>query len=145
VRNNGDFQMRNGSAFLLGSLAATLFAASTNVARAQDEIPLEFGTYAQQKDWCKMNRADQNGPDFKQKRAYINLSATEMNWESTVGRITNVSVERNRINLGVELTADAATESRNLQLIRKNRKLFVLTGINFFHCKEFQPNPRLGR
>jgi hypothetical protein len=137
--------MRNGSAFLFSALAASLLVSGATMARAQEEIPLEFGTYAQQKEWCQMNRADQNGPDYKEKRAYINLSATEMNWESTVGRITNVSVEHNKINLGLELTAEGKTETKTLQLTRKNKKLFVLTGINFFYCKDYLPNPRLGR
>jgi hypothetical protein len=137
--------MRIGSAFLFSALAASLLASGATMAGAQEEIPLEFGTYAQQKEWCKMNRADQSGPDYKEKRAYINLTATEVNWESTVGRITNVSVERNKINLALELTTEGKTEPKTLQLTRKNKKLFVLIGVNFFHCSDYQPNPRLGR
>lgn len=141
--------MRNRSLFLSSALAvAVAVAVAVSVpfaAHAQDEIPLEFGTYAQQKEWCKMNRADQNGPDYKEKRAYINLTATEMNWQDTVGRITNVSVDGNKINLGLELTTQGKTETKTLPLVRKNKKLFVLTGINFFYCADYQPNPRLGR
>jgi|GEM_PF-3767464 len=136
--------MRNRSLVLFGALAAVVVSVPF-VAQAQDEIPLEFGTYAQQKEWCLLNRADQNGPDYKEKRAYINLSATEMNWQDTVGRITNVGVEGARINLGLELTTQGKTEAKTLQLIRKNQRLFVLTGINFFYCKDYLPNPRLGR
>ena len=137
--------MRNRSLFLSSLLAAAVVVSVPFAARAQDEIPLEFGTYSQQKEWCKMNRADQNGPDYKEKRAYINLTATEMNWQDTVGRITNVSVSGSKINLGLELTTPGKTETKTLQLVRKNKKLFVLTGINFFYCSDYQPNPRLGR
>lgn len=137
--------MRTGSAFLFSGLAASLLASGATMASAQEEIPLEFGTYAQQKEWCKMSRADQSGPDYKEKRAYINLTATEVNWESTVGRITNVSIERNKIKLALELTTEGKTEPKTLQLTRKNKKLFVLTGVNFFYCSDYQPNPRLGR
>jgi hypothetical protein len=137
--------MRNRSLVLFRALAAAAVVSVPFVAQAQDEIPLEFGTYAQNKDWCKMSRADQDGPDYKEKRAYINLSATEMNWQDTVGRITNVGVEGSKINLGLELTTQGKTETKTLQLIRKNKKLFALTGINFFYCSDYQPNPRLGR
>jgi hypothetical protein len=137
--------MPNGSPLLFTALAVALVASGSIGAKAQDEVPLEFGTYAQNKDWCKMNRADQNGPDYKEKRAYINLSATEMNWQDTVGKITKVSVERNKINLAVELTSEGKTENKTLQLIRKSKKIFVLTGVNFFYCSDYQPNPRLGR
>lgn len=137
--------MRNGSLFLLGALAAASLFSGAVATRAQDEFPLEFGTYAQNKGWCKMNRADQNGPDYTEKRAYINLSATEMNWEDTVNRFTSVSVDRNKINLTVEMTSPIKTETKNLQLVRKNQKTFALTGVNFFYCSNYQPNPRLGR
>jgi hypothetical protein len=137
--------MRNGSLYLLGALTAAFLASGAMTTRAQDEIPLEFGTYSQNKDWCKTNRADQNGPDYKEKRAFINFSATEMNWEDTVARITNVSVEGTKINLALEVTSPGKTETKTLQLTRKNKKTFVLTGINFFHCADYQPNPRLGR
>jgi hypothetical protein len=135
--------MRNGSLFLFGAVAAAglVFASA---ARA-DEIPLLFGTYAQHKSWCKKNRADQTGPDYMEKRAYINLSATEVNWHDTVGRITNVSVAGNKVDLGLELTTQGKTETKTLQLYRKSKDLFVLTGINFFYCSNYQPNPRLGR
>ena len=92
-----------------------------------------------------MNRADQKGPDYTEKRAYINLSATEMNWQDSVGRITNVSVAGNRINLAVELASPGKTEAKTYQLVRKSQKIFVLAGVNFFHCADYQPNPRLGR
>lgn len=134
--------MRNGSLFLLGAFAAACFGA--NAARA-DDMRLEFGTYAQNKNWCKMNRADQTGPDYTEKRAFINLSATEMNWQDTVGRITNVSVEGGKINLGLELTTQGKVETKTLMLYRKSQRIFVLTGINFFYCSNYQPNPRLGR
>src|SRR5262245_11140242 len=137
--------MRNGSLFLLGALTAACLASGAVASRAQDEIRLDFGTYAQNKDWCKVNRADQQGPDYTEKRAFINLSATEMNWQDTVGRITNVSVEGSRINLALELTSPGKTEAKTLQLIRKSQKIFVLAGINFFYCSNYQPNPRLGR
>jgi hypothetical protein len=136
--------MRNGSHFLLGALAAACLGFGANAARA-DDFPLEFGTYAQNKTWCNKNRADQAGPDFTEKRAFINLSATEMNWQDTVGRITNISVAGPKINLGLELTTQGKTETKTLMLYRKNQKLFVLTGINFFYCANYQPNPRLGR
>src|SRR5690349_24355319 len=116
--------MRKQSIFLCAAIAAVCLAFGTIEAGAQDEIPLEFGTYAQSKEWCKLNRADQKGPDYTEKRAYINLSASEMNWQDTVGRITNVSVEGNRINLAVELTSPGKTEAKTYQLIRKNQKLF---------------------
>jgi hypothetical protein len=137
--------MRNGSLLLLGALTAAFLSSGAIATRAQDEIPLELGTYSQNKDWCKTNRADQNGPDYKERRAFINLSATEMNWEETVARFTNVSVDHNKINLALELTSPGKTETKTLQLVRKNKKTFVLTGINFFHCSDYQPNPRLGR
>jgi hypothetical protein len=114
-------------------------------AYAQDDMRLDFGTYAQAKDWCKLTRADPKGPDYTEKRAFINLSATEINWQDTVGRITNVSVEGNRINLAVELTSPGKTEQKTFQLVRKSQQIFVLTGVNFFHCADYQPNPRLGR
>jgi hypothetical protein len=137
--------MCNGSLFLVGLLAAASFAFVSVEARAQDDMRLEFGTYAQSKDWCKLNRADQKGPDYTEKRAYINLSATEMNWQDTVARITNVSVEGNRINLALDVTSPGKSESKTYQLIRKSQKIFVLAGINFFYCSDYQPNPRLGR
>src|SRR6476659_1994044 len=128
--------MRNRSIFLLAALAAAALAFGTVGARAQDDMRLEFGTYAQNKDWCKLNRADQKGPDYTEKRAYINLSASEMNWQDSVGRITNVGVEGNRINLAVELTSPGKMEAKSYQLIRKDKNLFVLAGVNFFHCSD---------
>jgi hypothetical protein len=137
--------MRNRSFFLFAALAAAGLALGGVEARAQDDMRLEFGTYAQSKEWCKLNRADQKGPDYTEKRAYINLSATEMNWQDTVARITNVSVEGNRINLAIDVTSPGKTESKTYQLIRKSQKIFVLAGVNFFYCADYQPNPRLGR
>ena len=137
--------MRNRSLFLFASLAAASLAFGAIEARAQDDMRLDFGTYAQSKDWCKLNRADQKGPDYTEKRAFINLTATEMNWQDTVARITNVSVEGNRINLALDVTSPGKTETKTFQLIRKNQKIFVLAGINFFYCSDYQPNPRLGR
>jgi hypothetical protein len=137
--------MPNGSLFLFGVLAAASLAFGTVEAQAQDDMRLEFGTYAQTKDWCKLNRADQKGPDYTEKRAYINLSATEMNWQDSVGRITDVSVAGNRINVALDVTSPGKTEAKTYQLIRKDKNIFVLAGINFFHCSDYQPNPRLGR
>src|SRR5690349_983205 len=137
--------MRKQSIFLCAAIAAVCLAFGTIEAGAQDEIPLEFGTYAQNKLWCKLNRADQKGSDYTEKRAYINLSATEMNWQDTVARITNVSLEGNRINLALDVTSPGKTEQKTYQLIRKDKRLFVLAGINFFHCPDYLPNPRLGR
>jgi hypothetical protein len=137
--------MRNRSFSLFAALAAAGVALGGVEARAQDDMRLEFGTYAQSKEWCKLNRADQKGPDYTEKRAYINLSATEMNWQDTVARITNVSVEGNRINLAIDVTSPGKTESKTYQLIRKSQKIFVLAGVNFFYCADYQPNPRLGR
>jgi hypothetical protein len=68
-----------------------------------------------------------------------------MNWQDTVGRITNVSVEGSKINLGLELTTQGKVETKTLMLYRKSQRIFVLTGINFFYCANYQPNPRLGR
>jgi hypothetical protein len=137
--------MRNRSFFLFAILAAASLGFGGIEARAQDDMRLDFGTYAQNKDWCKLNRADQKGPDYTEKRAYINLSATEMNWQDTAARITNVSVEGNRINLALEVTSPSKTESKTYQLTRKSQRIFVLGGINFFYCTDYQPNPRLGR
>lgn len=137
--------MRIGSPLLLAALAATFLTSSMAATQAQDELPFEFGTYSQNKEWCKVNRADQKGPDYSEKRAFINLSQTEINWNNSVGKITNVSIEGNKVNLAVEMTTDGKTEARTLPLVNKNRKLFVLAGINFFYCKTYQPNPRLGR
>jgi hypothetical protein len=130
---------------LFSLLAAAFLASDPVAAKAQDEIPLLFGTYSRDKDWCKMSRADRSGPDYKEGRAFINLSANEINWNDTVGRITNVTVKGTRINLDVELAAHGKVETKTLQLIRKSKKIFVLIGINFFHCADYQPNPRLGR
>ena len=133
------------TAFLFSLLVAIFLASGAIEANAQDEIPLNFGTYARSTDWCKLSRADPDGPDYKEKRAYINLSATEINWNDSVGKITDVRVERTRINMSVELTTNGKLESKAYQLIRKSSKIFVLTGVNFFYCKDYQPNPRLGR
>ncbi|MGE0238556.1 MAG: hypothetical protein AB7F09_27370 [Parvibaculaceae bacterium] len=137
--------MQSGSSFLFGVLAAAFLASGAIEVNAQAEIPLLFGTYARDKDWCKVSRADQNGPDYKEKRAFINLSETEINWNQTAGRITTVSVEGSKINLGLELATNGKVETKTYLLIRKSKKIFVLTGINFFHCTDYQPNPWLGR
>lgn len=137
--------MRNGYLLPVAALAAAFFTLGTVTTQAQDDIPFAFGTYTQNKDWCKVNRADQKGPDYTEKRAFINLSEHEINWNNSVGKITNVSVEGNKVNLAVEMTTDGKTENRTLPLVRKNTKLFVLAGINFFYCKDYQPNPVLGR
>lgn len=126
-------------------LTAALLVANATGASAQDEIPLESGTYARVKDWCKMNRADQNGPDHKEKRAYINLSQTEINWNESVGKITDVSIDRKKVTLSVQMTEGGSTQAVTLPLLRKNKKVFVLTGINFYYCSTYMPNPWLGR
>lgn len=137
--------MRNASLFTFAAMAAACLAFSAIEARAQDDMRLEFGTYAQNKEWCKLNRADQKGPDYTEKRAFINLTATEMNWQDSVGRISNVSVEGDRINLAVELTSPGKSEAKTYQLVRKRKDLFVIAGVNFFRCSQYLPNPRLGR
>jgi hypothetical protein len=137
--------MRNRSTILSGILATAILASCTIHAKAQDEIPLYFGTYTRNKDWCKVSRANESGPDFKEKRAFINLTATEINWNDTVGKITNVSVDGTKINLDVELTTNGKVETKTMLLTRKSKKIFVLIGVNFFHCSKYQPNPRLGR
>ena len=53
--------MRNGSAFLFVALTAGGFALCGPAAYAQDDMRLDFGTYAQAKDWCKLTRADPKG------------------------------------------------------------------------------------
>lgn len=137
--------MRFGPRSWFVGLAAAFLAANAAGASAGDEIPLEPGTYAQTVEWCLVNRADQNGPDYKNKRAYINLTQTEINWNRTVGKITNASIDRNKINLSVNLTADGSEKAATMQLIRKSKKLFVLLGVNFYHCSTYMPNPWLGR
>jgi hypothetical protein len=129
---------------LLG-LAVAFSALGVVRAEAMDDMNLEFGTYARDIDWCMANRADQNSRIYKEKRAFINLSESEINWDQSVGRITNVAVDRNKINLTLEMTADGTTKTTPLQLIRKNKKTFVLIGVNFYHCGTYQPNPWLGR
>ena len=136
--------MRFGSRSLFVGLAAAFLVAYAASASAE-EIALESGTYARVTDWCKANRADQNSPIYKEKRAYINLSQTEINWDDSVGKITNVSVDGKKIALSVEMTEGGSTKPVTLQLTRKNKKVFVLTGINFYYCSTYQPNPRLGR
>ncbi len=137
--------MRLGLQNGLAGLAALFLAAGTIDTQAAGDMDLEYGTYARVKDWCKANRADPKGPDYKEKRAYINLSENEINWNQTVGRITNVAVDRNKINLTVEMTAEGAAKTVDLPLTRKNRKVFVLTGVNFYYCGTLMPNPWLGR
>lgn len=135
--------MRYGSRLLTAGLTAILTTAGA--AAAQEEIPLEFGTYAQNKDWCKMDRADPKGPDFTDKRAFINLTQNEINWNTSVGQITNVAVDGKKISLAIQLTTDGNTKAVTLPLVRKSKKIFVLGGINFFRCNTYLPNPRLGR
>ncbi len=137
--------MRLGSRNVLVALAAMFLATSVPHASAMDDMDLEFGTYARVKDWCKANRADPNGPDYKEKRAYINLSQTEINWNDSVGKITDVSVERNKVTLSLQMTAEGSTQAVTLPLTRKNKKVFVVTGVNFYYCGTYMPNPRLGR
>jgi hypothetical protein len=43
------------------------------------------------------------------------------------------------------MTEAGSTKPVILPLTRKNKKLFVLIGVNFYHCSTYQPNPRLGR
>lgn len=136
--------MRFGSPMLFAGLAALVVA--TGGAKAREEIPLVSGTYAQNMDWCQMmNRADPNGPDYKDKRAFINLTQDEINWNTSVGQITDVSIDRKTINLVVQLTTDGQTKAVALPLVRKSKKVFVLYGVNFYHCPTYMPNPRLGR
>lgn len=138
--------MRFGSRLLFAGLAALFIASGGAGAMAQEAIPLEFGTYAQNKDWCQMmNRADPNGPDYKDKRAFINLTQDEINWNTSVGKITNVSIDRKTINLALQLTADGETKAVTLPLVRKSKKIFVVAGVNFYYCNTYMPNPRLGR
>lgn len=126
-------------------LMAAFMASNIVGAEAMDDMKLQYGTYAREIDWCKASRADQNGPDYKEKRAFINLSESEINWNQSVGRITNVTVDRNKINLALEMTAEGTTKPTTLSLIRKNKKTFVLIGVNFYYCSTYQPNPWLGR
>jgi hypothetical protein len=136
--------MRFGSRMLFAG-AAALFVA-TGGAVAREEIPLESGTYAQNMDWCQMmNRADPKGPDYKDKRAFINLTQDEINWNTSVGQITDVAIDRKTVNLAVQLTTDGQTKAVALPLVRKSKKVFVLYGVNFYHCPTYMPNPRLGR
>ena len=135
--------MRFGSQMLFAGLAAFILA--TSGAAAQEAIPLAEGTYSQNREWCKMNRADPTGPDYKNKRAFINLTQGEINWNESVGKITNVTIERNKINLAIQMTAQGSTTPINLTLVRKSKKIFALTGVNFFHCSTYMPNPWLGR
>jgi hypothetical protein len=136
--------MGSGLRILFVGLAVA-FTAANSAGASSEEIPLESGTYARVNDWCKANRADQNSPVYKEKRAYINLSQTEINWDESVGKITNVSVDGKKITLSVEMTEGGSTKAVTLPLTRKNRKVFVLIGVNFYHCSTYQPNPRLGR
>jgi len=135
--------MRFGSRLLIAGVTA--FFITTSAAVAQEELPLEFGTYAQNKDWCKLDRADPKGPDFTDKRAFINLTQNEINWNNSVGQITNIGIDGNKVTLAVQLTTDGQTKAVTLPLIRKTKKIFVLGGINFFRCTGYMPNPRLGR
>lgn len=137
--------MHSGSRSLFVGLAAAFVAANSASALAGDEIPLESGTYARVKDWCKANRADPSSPVYKEKRAYINLSQIEINWDDSVGKITNVSIDGNKVALSVQMTEGGSTKPVTLQLTRKNQKVFVLIGVNFYYCSAYQPNPRLGR
>ena len=136
--------MRNGSLFLFSVMATALLIWGATTARAQDEIPLEFGTYSQSKEWCQINRADKDSPDYKGKRAYINLSATEINWNQDVGRIGNVSIDGKKINLAGDLTSNGTTQAKTLTLFRKDKKIFAIFGVNFYRCSTYMPNPWLG-
>lgn len=137
--------MRVGSRNVLVGLVSVFLALGTVHAEARDDMKLEYGTYARVFDWCVANRADQNSPIYKEKRAFINLSENEINWDRSVGKITNVAVDRNKINLTLEMTEEGTTTPKTLTLTRKNKKTFVLIGVNFYHCDTYQPNPSLGR
>ena len=137
--------MRWGLRQRLVGLAAVFMATGIIRAEAMDDMNLEYGTYARVFDWCLVNRTDQNSPVYKEKRAFINLSENEINWDQSVGKITNVAVDNKKINLTLELTAEGTTKPTTMSLIRKNKKTFVLIGVNFYHCSNYQPNPSLGR
>ena len=137
--------MRLGLRRGLVGLAAVFMATGVIGAEAMDDMKLEYGTYAREIDWCQANRADQNSPVYKEKRAFINLSESEINWDQSVGRITNVAVDSKKINLTLELTAEGTTKPTTMTLTRKNKKTFVIIGVNFYHCSTYQPNPWLGR
>lgn len=137
--------MRVGSRNVLVGLVSAFLALGVVRAEARDDMELEYGTYARVFDWCVANRADQNSPIYKEKRAFINLSENEINWDQSVGKITNVAVDRKKINLTLEMTAEGTTKPATLTLTRKNKKTFVLIGVNFYHCNTYQPNPSLGR
>src|SRR4029453_13831519 len=94
--------MGSGLRILFVGLAVA-FTAANSAGASSEEIPLESGPYSRVNDWCKANRADQNSPVYKEKRAYINLSQTEINWDESVGKITNVSVDGNKITLSVDM------------------------------------------
>ena len=129
----------------LVGLAAVFMATGTIRADAMDDMKLEYGTYARVFDWCLVNRTDQNSLVYKEKQAFINLSENEINWDQSVGRITNVAVDNKKINLTLELTTEGTTKPATMSLIRKNKNTFVLIGVNFYHCNNYQPNPSLGR
>jgi hypothetical protein len=137
--------MRVSSRKVLVGLGVAFIALGAASAEAKDDMKLEYGTYARVFDWCVANRADQNSPIYKEKRAFINLSESEINWDQSVGKITNVVVDRNKINLTLEMTEEGTTKPKTLTLTRKNKKTFVLIGVNFYHCDTYQPNPSLGR
>jgi hypothetical protein len=137
--------MRVSSRKGLVGLGVAFIALGAASAEAKDDMKLENGTYARVFDWCVANRADQNSPIYKEKRAFINLSESEINWDQSVGKITNVVVDRNKINLTLEMTEEGTTKPKTLTLTRKNKKTFVLIGVNFYHCGTYQPNPSLGR
>jgi hypothetical protein len=61
-----------------------------------------------------------------------------------VGKISNVSVDGKKVNLAVELTSNGTTQAKTLMLYRKGKKIFVLGGVNFYHCSTYMPNPWLG-
>jgi hypothetical protein len=137
--------MRVSSRKVLVGLGVAFIALGAASAEAKDDMKLENGTYARVFDWCVANRADQNSPIYKEKRAFINLSESEINWDQSAGKITNVVVDRNKINLTLEMTEEGTTKPKTLTLTRKNKKTFVLIGVNFYHCDTYQPNPSLGR
>jgi hypothetical protein len=112
---------------------------------AADDFLFESGTYARDADWCLRNRADPAGPDYREKRAYINLTESEINWNQSVGKITSVATDHNKVTLSLQMTTDGKTEQMTLPLVRKSKKVFVIVGVNYYRCNTYMPNPWLGR
>lgn len=136
--------MGYGLRCLCFGLAAAIGMSGTLQAVA-DDFPFQSGTYARDADWCLRNRADPAGPDYREKRAYINLTESEINWNQSVGKITSVTTDRNKVTLGLQMTTDGKTEQKTLPLIRKSKKIFVIVGVNYYRCNTYMPNPWLGR